>query len=309
MIRVLLILVLCLGSGVAFAQTRPAGKVADLKLAVEAAKKACLARLAESPEYVAAKQAVVDAEAKQVALQNAGGEPQDRLEAAMATNKARVALKGMEDKAIKSDDGVIAAEKALVAATPVAPRVVYVVDAGGAMMSVFSDMRSQLAKNVSNLTEDTLFGVVVCGDPTAQFFNQNLLPAKIENKKKLDTFMDKVAAKGEANRIVGARAALLLKPDAVWLLTNATWGDALKAKELVSMYKAAHAKINTTVALQEGATEEAERKKQVEFLWNLARDTGGVCVLANGEVLKSPEEMPKPATKPVKTGDSIFDAK
>ncbi len=306
-IRAFLILIACCCSA-ALAQT---SKPADAKTALEAAKASCLAKLAATPEYKAAKDALAQAEAKQAAIQKEEASAQDRLDAATATSRARTALKAMEDKAIKSDEAVAAAEKAAGASSPVGQpgRVVFIIDAGGAMLPIFSDARTQVAKTVSNLPEDTLFGVIVCGDPAPQFFTPALMPAKIENKKKLDIYMDKIAAKGDANRIVAAKAALSLRPDAVWLITTASWCDAAKAKELVTIYKASHIKLNTTVAFFEGMPATSETTKQIETLWNLAHETGGQCVLASGEPLKSIDDMPKPVAKPVKTGGSIFDTK
>ncbi|MEZ6242727.1 MAG: hypothetical protein R3B57_06750 [Phycisphaerales bacterium] len=135
-----------------------------------------------------------------------------------------------------------------------ASRIVYVVDASGAMASSFSFVQDKLKRSIDRLGPTQHFQVVLFGDrrdrpegsPPYQFFtprgiDPELVRATPTTQKLAAKWIDSVIPGGRSNPADGLRAAFALKPDLIFLLSrsiqrsgpNASWGrgkDAILAE-------------------------------------------------------------------------------
>lgn len=122
-----------------------------------------------------------------------------------------------------------------------AARVVYVLDASGAMTTSLHFVKAELARSVSRLEPSQSFQVVVfrhspgVESTTAELFDPTttMVRATDEVKTRLGAWLDGVRPSGRSDPLIGLRAALQLNPDLVFLLTrsirrsgpDATWGQ------------------------------------------------------------------------------------
>ncbi len=135
-----------------------------------------------------------------------------------------------------------------------ASRIVYVVDASGAMASSFSFVQDKLKRSVDRLGPTQHFQIVLFGDrrdrpagsPPYQLFTPTgrepgLVRATPTSQKFAAEWIDSVIPGGRSNPADGLRAAYALKPDLIFLLSrsiqrsgpNASWGrgkDAILAE-------------------------------------------------------------------------------
>ncbi len=135
-----------------------------------------------------------------------------------------------------------------------ASRIVYVVDASGAMASSFSFVQDKLKRSIDRLGPTQHFQVVLFGDrrdrpegsPPYQLFSPrggfpDLVRATPTSQKLAAEWIDSVIPGGRSNPADGLRAAYALKPDLIFLLSrsiqrsgpNASWGrgkDAILAE-------------------------------------------------------------------------------
>lgn len=122
-----------------------------------------------------------------------------------------------------------------------AGRIVYALDASGAMTTSLRFVKEELARSVARLDATQSFQVVVfrqppgAAEPIAEFFDgvARLAPATEEAKSRLGAWLETIQPSGRSEPLAGLRAALGLSPDLVFLLTrsirrsgpDATWGN------------------------------------------------------------------------------------
>lgn len=102
--------------------------------------------------------------------------------------------------------------------------VVYVVDASGPMVSSLPDIMDELDRSVSRLTASQRFGVVafraIEGGGGVESFMPVLVRATPQAKKELREWARSIEPTGRSSPLAGVRAALGLKPEAVFLLSR-----------------------------------------------------------------------------------------
>lgn len=115
---------------------------------------------------------------------------------------------------------------------PRAERIVYVVDASGAMTSSLPFVLGELDRSVSRLTAAQAFQVIVFHDPprgsngpAMEVFDPrgvsgSLITATEENKRRLRTWLAGVQPSGRSDPREALERALALKPELVFLLTR-----------------------------------------------------------------------------------------
>lgn len=102
--------------------------------------------------------------------------------------------------------------------------VVYVVDASGPMVSALREVIDELDRSVSRLSATQRFGVIAFrrldnGKETESFMPV-LVRATPQAKKELREWLLALSPSGKSNPLSGLRAALELRPDAVFLLSR-----------------------------------------------------------------------------------------
>ncbi|MGQ0628028.1 MAG: hypothetical protein ACT4PL_08005 [Phycisphaerales bacterium] len=119
--------------------------------------------------------------------------------------------------------------------------VVYVVDCSGPMVSTLPQVLAELRRSIDLLEPTQKFNVILFGDdgqsggPYAQF-DARLLDASPRNLGRLSEWLKAASPRGRSNPLDGLRAALALKPQAVFLLSRSiersagnAWGAGTKA--------------------------------------------------------------------------------
>ncbi len=113
----------------------------------------------------------------------------------------------------------------------VAARVVYVVDASGAMTTSLSFVIDELARSIERLDESQLFQVILFREPPPdggfeasaqgyEMFRSGLVPATRANKDAAQAWAYSIRPLGKSSPLPGLAAALSLNPDLVFLLSR-----------------------------------------------------------------------------------------
>lgn len=122
-----------------------------------------------------------------------------------------------------------------------ASRIVYALDASGAMTTSLPFVKHELARSVDRLDASQSFQVVVFREPpgagsaSIETFDDSraLVRADEESKSRLVAWLATIQPTGRSRPLAGLRAAISMKPDLVFLLTrsirrsgpDATWGE------------------------------------------------------------------------------------
>ncbi len=146
----------------------------------------------------------------------------------------RLPANPIDEAAILAEDALIPREKA-----PTGPTAqlslfgsanaegrsfVFVIDhsnsMGGEGLGAIQAAAKELAAHINQLTDQQTFQVVAYNQGVAYFTDRELIPASAENKRKLVTFIANLAAYGQTEHSRGLMAALRLKPEVIFLLTD-----------------------------------------------------------------------------------------
>src|SRR5262245_7230954 len=146
----------------------------------------------------------------------------------------RLPINPLDEAAILAEDALIPREK-----TPTGPTAqlslfgssnaegrsfVFVIDhsnsMGGEGLGAIQAAAKELAVHINQLTDQQTFQVVAYNQAVAYFTDRELIPATAENKRKLVTFIANLAAYGQTEHSRGLLAALRLKPEIIFLLTD-----------------------------------------------------------------------------------------
>lgn len=102
-----------------------------------------------------------------------------------------------------------------------ARKIVYVCDASGTMLDVFSALRDQLKRSVDTLVPLQWFNVVFFSDENVMVYNKGgLVVASPDNKAKLYDWIDGVSARGSTQPIPAIQQAFANKPELMYVLTD-----------------------------------------------------------------------------------------
>jgi hypothetical protein len=149
--------------------------------------------------------------------------------------RGRPRIPGLVDEAaIRAEDAAIPRE-----AVPTGPTVdlslfggpaatgrsfVFVIDRSASMgsegLGAIQAAAEELETKLGALTSEQTFQVVAYNQAAAYFTGRELIPATTENQKKLANFVQNLAAYGETEHVRGLNAALRLKPEVIYLLTD-----------------------------------------------------------------------------------------
>ena len=193
-------------------------------------------------------------------------------------------LPGQDDAAIRAADAGISQEQ--VATGPTAQlslfgsakaegrSFVFVIDRsasmGGSGLGAIGAAAKELSGQLDQLSPDQTFQVIAYNQSVAHFSDRGLLPADAENQERLVRFVAEIAAFGQTEHTRGLLAALRLKPEVIFLLTDG--GDpALDNLQLRTVREAAAGRTSIhTLHFGRGPAPEGEH-----FLQRLAAENRG----------------------------------
>lgn len=128
-----------------------------------------------------------------------------------------------------------------------AVRIVYILDRSGGMLTSFDDVKRTANESIGRLLPIQQFAVIMCGVIDSDPQNRGtyvppslvggvraLLPATLENRRKVATAMDSVVAKGQNDDLLkpfedSFRQAFELKPQLIYFLTDGAFDPSLLA--------------------------------------------------------------------------------
>lgn len=143
---------------------------------------------------------------------------------------------------------------------------------GGDGLGAIAAAAKELAEQVTSLTEEQKFQVVSYNQSAAYFTARELIPATGENKDALVRFVANLVAAGPTEHERGLRAALSLKPEVIYLLTDG--GDPhLKPAQIAAIAEMAGTR--TTIHCLHFGKTKADAGVSDHFLRRLAAATGG----------------------------------
>jgi hypothetical protein len=91
---------------------------------------------------------------------------------------------------------------------------------GSAGLGAISAAADELSSHLSNLTPENTFQVVAYNEATAYFSGRQLVPATDETKRRLVKYIAEITAGGQTEHTRGLLAALRLRPEVIFLLTD-----------------------------------------------------------------------------------------
>ncbi|HZN36452.1 MAG TPA: VWA domain-containing protein [Pirellulaceae bacterium] len=92
---------------------------------------------------------------------------------------------------------------------------------GGGGLGAIQAASSELKARLGQLTEQQTFQVVAYNQQAVYFTEGGLIPATDDNKRRLVKFVEDIAAYGQTEHTRGLLAALRLRPEVIFLLTDA----------------------------------------------------------------------------------------
>jgi hypothetical protein len=149
--------------------------------------------------------------------------------------RGRPRIPGLVDEAaIRAEDALIPREAAPTGPTadlslfggPAATgrSFIFVIDRSASMgasgLGAIQAAADELEARLSSLTGEQSFQVVAYNQSATYFTGRELIPATAENQKQLARFVHDLAAYGETEHVRGLNAALRLKPEVIYLLTD-----------------------------------------------------------------------------------------
>ena len=194
-----------------------------------------------------------------------------------------------------------AASQPTIASSPT-KRIVYLLDTSGSMLNQFDEVRVEVATAIDALGADDQFNIVTTAGDS---MGKESMRASPVNKLASMKYLDSLFVRGETDFTKGIAVAFANRPTLVWVASD---GDA-PANTLRLVRQANHGKIkiNTTTAFCD-----PDASKFQGFLWWLARENGGVCLDATGQVIaeaptpKPSEPVERTSTTPRRDRPSIF---
>ena len=159
--------------------------------------------------------------------------------------------------------------------------VVFIVDATGAMMSQFDNLRVELRKSIEPLQPSQAFNVVFNQANVAPPISTSLLPATPNNKQRIYDYIDKCQPRGPTDPDPAIKTALAMHPDLIFFLCVPNCiPDPARTTRLFKTLDPAHkCRINTISFMDETHTNE-------DMLQQIAKDSGGEFKHASEEDLR-----------------------
>jgi Ca-activated chloride channel family protein len=151
---------------------------------------------------------------------------------------------------------------------------VFVIDRSNSMgsqgLGAIGAAARELAARIGKLSHEQKFQVVAYNEAAAYFSGRQLVPATEENKKKLVKYVAELPASGQTEHTRGLLAALRLKPEVIFLLTDG--GDPVMSKGDLQFIRQQAGGRTSIHCVQFGAGRAAE---EPSFLTRLAAENRG----------------------------------
>ena len=109
-------------------------------------------------------------------------------------------------------------------------RVIFVIDASGSMLSLFSLVIDELARSLEGLDFEQIFGIIFFQEDAAVMVppRNSLVPATPENKQRALEWIDAHVFPGKSSNPIDAlQKAISLKPDVIFLLSDNITGESI----------------------------------------------------------------------------------
>jgi von Willebrand factor type A domain len=153
---------------------------------------------------------------------------------------------------------------------------VFVIDRSASMgaggLGAIGAAAKELAAQLGSLTADQKFQVVAYNESSVYFTGRELIPATDENKQKLVSYIANLGDYGQTEHERGLLAALRLKPEVIFLLTDG--GDPHLRPGQIN-FLAEQAGARTSIHCIQFGTGTADAIPADHFLRRLAAETGG----------------------------------
>lgn len=186
------------------------------------------------------------------------------------------------------------------------PSRIYVIQGGLSMMESMDVIQSQISRDIEQMPDGTSFDLIFVPNGKQQLFKPALVSATPDTRKGAEAFLASLQALGSSFGTPEAvRTAIMLRPDAVWFMSTGDFADDGQKllRQLATVAKQDHVRIDTAFF---GMT---YNKKALRLMWDIAKESGGKCLMSDGTPAKEPEPEAKPKEKPRPAPDtrpSIF---
>jgi hypothetical protein len=157
-----------------------------------------------------------------------------------------------------------------------AHEIVFLCDATGSMLNKMATLKDELNKAVVGLRPIQSFDIIFYQDVKVEQFQKNLVPATPEIKRKAGAYLEGVTSEGVTDPIPALTAALKLKPQLLYFLTDAAdFPDTKAVTDTIAQYnKDNKIKINTILFVED----KTEHEKNIEsegLMKSIAEKSGG----------------------------------
>lgn len=172
--------------------------------------------------------------------------------------------------------GAVGFKSKFMGTTGNARQIIYLCDATGTMLNVFSDLKVELSRSVNGLKPIQAFNIIFFSDDQYTTLNpRGLVLATPDNKRKAAEFVDTSIATGTTNPLPAIRAAFTQRPQLIYVLTDGF--DAVASyEEVVNEFRKLNprkeVRVNTIMVQNDPKPEKA----LVDVLQSIARENGGV---------------------------------
>jgi hypothetical protein len=157
-----------------------------------------------------------------------------------------------------------------------AREIVFLCDATGSMLNKMATLKDELNKAVVGLRPIQSFDIIFYQDVKVEQFQKTLVPATPEIKRKAGTYLEGVTSEGTTDPIPALEAALKLKPQLLYFLTDAAdFPDTKAVTDTIAKYnKDNKIKINT-ILFVEDKTEHEKNLDSEGLMKGIAEKSGG----------------------------------
>ncbi len=166
-------------------------------------------------------------------------------------------------------------------------RIVFVLDYFNVVWQGKLNPNDEVLKAVSELDRDQWFNVVSQpqGDPVA--LQKNMLPAGPKSLEQVRNFL-KDRRIADPNAIPAMTIALKWRPDVIWYVGGGAAHADQFLTQIRKLNEISKVRINTTVQFLPPGSQ------RQHFFWQLAHDSGGVCLDSAGNAMPEPPSTVKP---------------
>lgn len=176
-------------------------------------------------------------------------------------------------------------------------RVVFAINAEGGAIQILEDAEDNILAAIRDMKRGQFFNIVASQDLKSVSFQKAPVPPTKDNLEAAGDFLKRVTSSAANEPSVAIVAAARQRPDVIWFIDIGNEEE----KDLAAIKKAAAGiRVNTAARYASPPGD----LKATHNLWQIARDTGGVCVGDDGKPIDEPKEAVQPREIP--KGPSVF---